>query len=351
MVVLAVLVGLYYLLQQAGRDTPPPQPTLPPAGTGGSWYTLYFTRPTGSGDESTYHGGLDEVLAASLAGARQSIDIAIYEFNLMPVAEALAAAHQRGVAVRLVTDSDSTADDGVRHVTRSGIPFAEDRRDPLMHNKFIVIDGAGVWTGSMNFTMTDAYRNDNNVIWIASPRLAANYAAEFQEMFDGQFGPSSPENTPSPQFTLDGTTIENYFSSEGEVDTRLIELIGSARRSLDFLAFSFTSEPITAAIVERARAGVQVRGVFEAQQAQGCCPQAYEALRDAGLDVRLDGNIYRMHHKVIILDGQIVIAGSYNFSGAAERSNDENVLVLHNAAIAAQYLAEFQRVWQLAGGS
>jgi phosphatidylserine/phosphatidylglycerophosphate/cardiolipin synthase-like enzyme len=350
MVVLCVLVGLYYLFQQVGPAAPTAQPTLPPSDVGGNWYRLYFTRPTGSGDESTYHGGMDEVLAASLAGARQSIDIAAYEFNLMPVADALVAAHERGVAVRLVTDSDSTADAGVRRLAGAGIPLSEDRRDPLMHNKFIVIDGAQVWTGSMNFTITDAYRNDNNVVWLVSPPLAANYAAEFQEMFDGQFGPSSPDETPNPRITLDGTTIENYFSSEGEVDSRLIELVGGATRSIDFMAFSFTSEPIYTALLERARAGVPVRGVFEAQQAQGCCPQAYEALRDAGLDVRLDGNIYRQHHKVIILDRQIVITGSYNFSAAAERSNDENSLVLHNAAIAAEYQAEFDRVWGLAGG-
>jgi phosphatidylserine/phosphatidylglycerophosphate/cardiolipin synthase-like enzyme len=346
--VILILCSLVYLFQQAGQPETPTQPTLPAPGTAGGWYSLYFTEPTGSGDPSTYHGGMDEVLAASLAGAQQTIDIAAYEFNLMPVAEALAAAHARGLNVRLVTDTDSTADEGVRRVAEAGIPVVEDRRDPIMHDKFIVLDGASVWTGSMNFSVNDAYRNDNNIIYITSPRLAANYAAEFEEMFAGQFGPTSPDNTPNPQITIDGTTIENYFSSEGEVDTRLIQLIGGAIRSIDFMAFSFTSEPITQAILERASAGVQVRGVLEAQQAQGCCPQAYEPMRAAGLDVRLDGNIYRLHHKVIVIDGQIVITGSYNFSAAAEHSNDENVLILHNSAIASRYLAEFERVWGMA---
>jgi phosphatidylserine/phosphatidylglycerophosphate/cardiolipin synthase-like enzyme len=51
-----------------------------------------------------------------------------------------------------------------------------------------------------------------------------------------------------------------------------------------------------------------------------------------------------MHHKVFIIDEKIVITGSYNFSSSAERTNDENVVILFDPQIAAQYLAEFRRV-------
>jgi phosphatidylserine/phosphatidylglycerophosphate/cardiolipin synthase-like enzyme len=61
--------------------------------------------------------------------------------------------------------------------------------------------------------------------------------------------------------------------------------------------------------------------------------------------VRLDGNEGLMHHKVFIIDERIVITGSYNFSASAETTNDENVVILFNPAIAAQYLGEFQRVY------
>ena len=57
-------------------------------------------------------------------------------------------------------------------------------------------------------------------------------------------------------------------------------------------------------------------------------------LREAGLDVRLDGNPANMHHKVFIIDGHIVITGSYNFSRSAEERNDENTLIIHDPAIA-----------------
>jgi phosphatidylserine/phosphatidylglycerophosphate/cardiolipin synthase-like enzyme len=71
-------------------------------------------------------------------------------------------------------------------------------------------------------------------------------------------------------------------------------------------------------------------------------------LREAGLDVRLDGNEGNLHHKVILLDGETVITGSYNFSRSAEVRNDENVLILHSVEVARAFRAEFDRVMDLA---
>ena len=72
----------------------------------------------------------------------------------------------------------------------------------------------------------------------------------------------------------------------------------------------------------------------------------YDPFQQAGLDVRLDGNLNGlMHHKVIIIDQKIVITGSYNFTAAAETTNDENVVIIFSPEVAAQYLQEFQRVY------
>ena len=110
------------------------------------------------------------------------------------------------------------------------------------------------------------------------------------------------------------------------------------------LAFSFTSDDLAAALIERARAGVEVRGVFDESQVKSNTGGEFDALRQAGLSIYLDGNQDKMHHKVIVIDGKIVITGSYNFSASAETRNDENLLIIHSPALAAQYLAEFERV-------
>ena len=66
------------------------------------------------------------------------------------------------------------------------------------------------------------------------------------------------------------------------------------------------------------------------------------------MDVWQDGNPYTLHHKVFIIDDQTVVLGSLNFSDNAAESNDENILIIHDAAIAGPYLAEFERVYQQA---
>ncbi|MBN2002308.1 MAG: DUF1669 domain-containing protein [Anaerolineae bacterium] len=309
---------------------------------------IYFTTPAYPEEESDRYGGVDEKLAAAIDGAQKSVDMAAFELDLPRVTDALIRADKRGVEIRMVTDSDYAEDLGPERLDEAGIPVVFDDRDPFMHDKFVVIDGVTVWTGSWNLTINGTYRNNNNLVVIQSTKLADNYTTEFREMFeDGKFGASSPDDTPHPQINLDGTLIENHFESEGNVRPRLVELINGAEESVYFLAFSFTDDEIAKAMIDRHRAGIEVRGVIEARNASGTGSDM-EAMAKAGIDVLEDGNPYVMHHKVIIIDGEIVTTGSYNFSQSAADKNDENVLIIHNATIAEQYTDEFQRVYQRA---
>jgi phosphatidylserine/phosphatidylglycerophosphate/cardiolipin synthase-like enzyme len=221
-----------------------------------------------------------------------------------------------------------------------------------MHDKFAVIDGVIVWTGSMNFTENDAYKNNNSFMEITSTRLAQNYTAEFEEMFTQRdFGPGSHAPTPNPTLTLDGTFVENYFSPDDGVAAHLLDALNSAKSSVYFMAFSFTRTDFADALIQRAEDGVTVQGVFETRQIAAGGDAAWNALTAAGLAnlrVRQDGNKYNLHSKVFIIDQQIVVMGSYNFSRSAEESNDENVLMIHSPEIAAAYYAEWQKVWAAA---
>jgi phosphatidylserine/phosphatidylglycerophosphate/cardiolipin synthase-like enzyme len=110
------------------------------------------------------------------------------------------------------------------------------------------------------------------------------------------------------------------------------------------MAFSFTQDDLGAALLARAEAGVDVMGIFETRGSETEFSEL-PALYCAGLLVRQDGNPGTFHHKVFIVDGEIVVTGSLNFSENADDSNDENVVVIGNSDIAAQYLAEFERRW------
>jgi phosphatidylserine/phosphatidylglycerophosphate/cardiolipin synthase-like enzyme len=92
---------------------------------------------------------------------------------------------------------------------------------------------------------------------------------------------------------------------------------------------------------------VRVAGVIEARQAANSGSD-YQRFLNSGIDVRLDGNPNNMHHKVLIIDGDVVVTGSYNFSASAEGRNDENTLVVFDPEVADLYLEEFQRVYAAA---
>jgi phosphatidylserine/phosphatidylglycerophosphate/cardiolipin synthase-like enzyme len=151
--------------------------------------------------------------------------------------------------------------------------------------------------------------------------------------------------TPNPRVIIDGTPIDVYFSPDDHVQDSIIELINNAEVSIYFMAFSFTSDPIGNAIRVSAKEGVVVAGVMETDQIKSNIGTEFDPFSQAGLDVFSDGNDGLMHHKVMIIDESIVILGSYNFTNSAETKNDENLLVIYNEDIAAQFMDEFQRVY------
>jgi phosphatidylserine/phosphatidylglycerophosphate/cardiolipin synthase-like enzyme len=315
----------------------------------GKWYRLYFSSPHFPDEEATRVNTIVDGLEEVINSARRSLDIAIYELDLPQLGEAILAARDRGVEVRMVTDSDTLEDlEVLIELDEAGIPIVPDERGAIMHNKFVVVDGQSVWTGSWNFTPNGTYRNDNNAIFIRSPELAANYTAEFEEMFnDGAFGPTSPANTINPVLAIGDTQVETCFSPEDECAVKLVDTLAQAQDSIRFMAFSFTDDAIGKSVRDRGKAGVTVQGVFETRGSNTEYSE-YGRMRKQGLDVWQDGNPYTLHHKVFIVDDNTVVLGSYNFSANADESNDENILIVHNPEIAAQYNQEFERVYQQA---
>ena len=326
------------------QDTIAPTVATKPAS---EWYAVYFTDPT-SPTASSYRGGIDENLATAIDQARLSVDVAIYDFNLWSLRDALINAHRRGVDVRMVTDSDNMDELEIQELKEAGIEVIGDRKEGLMHDKFVIIDRSEVWTGSMNFTTGGGYMDNNNLTRLRSSKLAEDYRLEFEQMFvDDHFGADKIRNNPNRTITVDNSQIAAYFSPQDGTLEHILEAVNSAQESIFFLAYSFTSDELADALIEQAKSGVTVKGVFDKDQYHSNSGTEFDRLHNAGIDVDLDGNPRLMHHKVIIIDQQVVITGSYNFSYNAEHNNDENTLIIHNPAIAADYLAEFQKIYAL----
>ena len=315
------------------------------------WYEIFFTNPSCPPEEERA-GGIDEIIAADLLQAQASVDIAAFDLDALPIVEALMTLESRDIPVRVVTDDGNTDQSTTNRLRRNGISVVEDRRSAFMHNKFIVIDERIVWTGSLNYTSNDAYCNNNNAVRFDVPELAANYRAEMDEMYrQRQFGPTSPANTPYPQVFVNGVLVETYFAPEERIAPIIASAIATAQEEVLFLAFSFTEEQIGEALLERAQVGVTVRGVFETTGANSPFSY-YERMmlaRLPNLEGRKDGNRRLMHHKVLIIDRELVVFGSFNFSSSANLNNDENVVMVYDPEFASYFVEEFGFVWDEAG--
>lgn len=335
----------------AAPDGAAPITQLPRANVvSGDWYTLYFTKPTYPEKAADRNGGVDVAIVADIDRAQNTIDAAVFDFRLPSLVDAFARAAQRGVRVRLVTDYSANKisaeyTDAIDRLEKAGVQVMRDHRSALMHNKFAVIDNQVLWTGSMNFTPNDVYRNNNNMLRLALPELVANYNARFERLFQNRAENAPGKQVPNPKITLtDGVTIENYFSPTGGVQRAILAKLKAAKKSIRVTAFTFTDTAMANILKAQAKAHITVQGVFETRN-NGAVGAEYDNLKSAGLDILPDGNCYTLHSKTMVIDDRYVVMGSYNFTASAEKSNDENVLIIDDPQMAKAYRDEFKRLY------
>jgi phosphatidylserine/phosphatidylglycerophosphate/cardiolipin synthase-like enzyme len=264
--------------------------------------------------------------------AKEYVNCAFFDLDLKEVINKLALKSQ-DVEVRLVIDNNNY-DGSIKG------NIVVDTNSQLSHNKFCVVDGKKILTGSMNPTDRGAYYNNNNLIIVNSKYLARNYDDEFNELWGRNFSKGS--EVKFPVVYLNNQRVENYFCPEDECAKHVIDIINKAEQSIYFMTFTFTNEDIADAILFK---DVDIKGVFEARQVSKY--SQFERLKDFGLDVKKDKNGYNMHHKVFIIDNKTVITGSFNPTKAGDNRNDENVLIIHDKDIAKKYLEEFEYLWNL----
>jgi len=275
-----------------------------------------------------------KVYESNIKLANSTVHCALYDINLKNVISSLA---QKSKTIDVKVVMDASNDKG--QIKGDGVRF-NGGQEQLMHNKFCVIDGYTVLTGSFNPTENDNYRNNNNVEVIYSTTLANNYEEEFGELWNGKFGTGS--KVKNPALYINDMEIENYFCPEDSCASHIANLINSADSSVYFMSYSFTSEKIAEAIIKKK--GLDIRGIFDAEQSSSKFSQL-KRLQGFGINAKKDRNKYKMHHKVFIIDNETVATGSFNPTSSADTRNDENMLIIHDKNIAKHFLEEFDSLW------
>jgi len=277
-------------------------------------------------------------LAEFILSANEKVYCAFFDLDLEKVKDALVEQYGDGVDVKLIVDTDN-----YELVEDLDIPIKQDNRSAFMHNKFCIVDGEWISSGSLNPTINGAKKNNNNLIILKSEGISANYENEFNELWNGVFGKG--DKTGINIFYLNESKVENYFCPEDECSEKVKDIIDKAEKSVYFMTFSFTHDGIANSLLLRMKEDIDVKGVFEKRGA-GSEYSKYNVLKYQGVNVRKDNNSAVMHHKVFIIDNNTVITGSFNPSKSADEYNDENILIIHDKEIASRYLEEFDHIFE-----
>jgi len=148
--------------------------------------------------------------------------------------------------------------------------------------------------------------------------------------------PSSGE-----KFRAEGE-VEVYFSPRGGAAAAVVRELASAKSEVLLQAYSFTNKQIAKALVEAKKRGVRVEAIVDRNNAEEKYTEA-DFLQHSGVPTYIDGAHNIAHNKIIIIDRETVITGSFNFTKAAEEENSENLLVLRgNRKLADSYVNNYK---------
>jgi phosphatidylserine/phosphatidylglycerophosphate/cardiolipin synthase-like enzyme len=320
-----------------------------------------------------------QLVAEFLGEARRSLDLAQYDFHLLPeaaavVGGAIVEAARRGVAVRMVFNVDHRnpipvpppPEPDARLIASLGIPAKAIAGVPdLMHHKYVVCDDESVWTGSMNWTDDSFSRQENVVVVARSRELAGAFSRNFEELWQSGIVEESGFIEPRP-VPVGALEVRPWFTpGHGEdLSARIAKAIAHARARVRICSPVITAAPVLATLAQVISEGrLDVAGCVDVTQVRGVVHQWSEngnaAWKLPLLRRVLDGDFSGkdstpwqpagslhdfMHAKVTVAD-DVVFAGSFNLSRSGEQ-NAENVLEIHDGELAdrlAAYIDEVRR--------
>lgn len=313
------------------------------------WMTWYFSKPF-TGDTA-----MRDALISLVDSAEYTVDASFYQVNDPEVIDAFCRAADRleEGKVRFTTEHEyRTHKDYIHHYDRlvnAGVLLADDSHggegSGLSHNKFCIVDGKYLWTGSYNITTRGHERNNNNAQLIRSAEIADAYEHEFKKMFEEKkFGTQKKADDYPKEFG----PLSVYMSPTDGVRYRIRDIVKTAEKEIYFAMFTFTDSMIRDVMIEKHEKGLKVEGVFDSLAATSQY-SVYKAMLKAGIDVRREKTKGLMHHRYIVIDpgttNEVVIAGSHNLTLSATRRNDENTIVYRGfSAMTKAFLDEFKFV-------
>jgi competence ComEA-like helix-hairpin-helix protein len=395
-----------------------------------SEYEEYYRKKKRLGDD------LEKQILDAISQAKSSVDIAVQEFRLPKVAQALAAKQKSGIKVRLILENtynrpwskfspqevaklkprerekyqefhsfvDINKDgklsveeisdrDALVILENAKIPKFDDTSDgsrgsDLMHHKFVIVDNRIVVVTSANFTQSDIHGdfkntntlgNANNLLKIDSLEAASIFTEEFNLMWGNgsknnsnqKFGTKKPIRPPKT-IKIGDSKVTIHFSPTSPTklwinssNGLINKTLEAATKSVDMALFVFTEQRFANTLETKHEKNTKIRVLIEKSFAYRPYSEGLDMMGFALADkckYELDNKPWYnplttvavpdlpkgdlLHHKFGIIDSQIVITGSHNWSEGANDGNDETLLIIENPVIATHFDREFERLYK-----
>ena len=151
-----------------------------------------------------------------------------------------------------------------------------------------------------------------------------------------------PMNSPAANTLIDNITAQVYFSPMGGCTDAIVQEISQAKQEILVQSYSFTSKDIAKALVAAHKRGVRTVIILDKSN-QSKRYSAADFTFNMGIPTYIDAKHATAHNKVMIIDKETVITGSFNFTKAAEQRNAENLLILYSKELAERYIDNWNR--------
>ena len=317
---------------------------------------LYFLNPIKQKKpENSCKTSACKALLYNIDNAKDSIDFAIYGIAEQDrIFKALVAAQARGVQIRWVTDltenkqniyydtyrlmqaipNYKTDYESIESINIPDYKYKLEYQGALMHNKFFIFDGKKVFTGSTNISSSCLTGfNANVAILINSKEIAHLYTQEFEQMYNGKFHNMKTLLNNNENILVNNNFVSVYFSPLNKISTtQIVPLINQAKSTIYIPTFYLTHNKITNAIINAHQRGVDIKVIVDETSVKGKYVNI-DFLKKNGINVKVENWAGKMHMKSIIIDDDILVIGSMNYTKQGEKMNDENCIIIKGSKI------------------
>lgn len=282
---------------------------------------------------------LRQIFRKSIQRAERSIDLIIYHLSDPHLIDAINKKAEEGLEISIYTEASEARN--IKRKLSPAVHLTARHAKKLMHQKILIVDDHEIWIGSANMTPESLKVHGNLVLGMENPLLVQSLK---ERLFTGK-------GYDSREFPLTFLIQEQKLalwilpSTEETTLQQLIDLIEQAKQSIRVAMFTFTHSKLVAALVAAKARGVDVQVVVDGSSSRGASAKACEKLALEGVDLKFSNGIGLLHHKMMVIDEEILVTGSTNWTLSAFQDNDDIFLAL--SPLTSKQRQQLRSLWKV----